>query len=92
METPPPFPQTSSSVFPAETKKQFENTAKLIREMKFDMAYISQYSPRPETAAWKMKDNVSRKEKTRREKVLTKILEKTALAKIKNISEKLLKF
>jgi len=65
--------------FPGETKNQFENTAKLLREMKFDMAYISQYSPRPETVAWKLKDNVSKKEKARREKVLTKILEKTAL-------------
>ncbi len=66
--------------FPGETKKQFESTAKLLREMKFDMAYIAQYSPRPETTAWKLKDNVSKAEKVRREKVLTKILEKTALA------------
>jgi tRNA-2-methylthio-N6-dimethylallyladenosine synthase len=65
--------------FPGETKKQFESTAKLLREMKFDMAYIAQYSPRPETAAWKLKDNVSRSEKTRREKALTEILIKTAL-------------
>ena len=28
--------------FPGETKKQFENTAKLFKEIKFDMAYISQ--------------------------------------------------
>ena len=66
--------------FPGETKKRFENTAKLLKEIKFDMAYVAQYSPRPETAAWKMKDNVSRSEKERREKVLTKMLEKTALA------------
>jgi tRNA-2-methylthio-N6-dimethylallyladenosine synthase len=65
--------------FSEETKKQFENTAKLLREMKFDMAYINQYSPRPETAAWKMKDSVSKKEKERRDKVLTEILKKTAL-------------
>jgi tRNA-2-methylthio-N6-dimethylallyladenosine synthase len=65
--------------FPGEGNIQFENTAKLMREMKFDMAYISQYSPRPETAAWGMKDDVSKKEKVRREKVLTKILEETAL-------------
>jgi len=65
--------------FPGETKKQFENSAKLLKEMKFDMAYIAQYSPRPETAAWKLKDNVSKKEKERREKVLTDILKKTAL-------------
>lgn len=66
--------------FPGETKKQFENTVKLLGDMKFDMAYIAQYSPRPETAAWKMKDNVSRIEKARREKVLTEILSKTSLA------------
>jgi tRNA-2-methylthio-N6-dimethylallyladenosine synthase len=66
--------------FPRETKKQFENSAKLLREMKFDMAYIAQYSPRPETAAWRLKDNISRKEKERREKVLTEILSKTTLA------------
>jgi tRNA-2-methylthio-N6-dimethylallyladenosine synthase len=65
--------------FPGETKKQFENTAQLLREMKFDMAYIAQYSPRPQTLAWKMKDDVPKKEKERREKVLTEILKKTAL-------------
>ena len=65
--------------FPGETKKQFENTAKLMRWAKFDMAYIAQYSPRPGTAAAKLKDNVSPKEKKRREKVLTAILKKTAL-------------
>ncbi len=69
--------------FPGETRKQFENTAKLLREIKFDMVYISQYSPRPETAALKMKDNISKQEKKRREKVLTKILEETALARNK---------
>ncbi len=65
--------------FPGETKKQFENTAKLLREVKFDMAYIAQYSPRPETTAWKMKDNVPKKEKEKRERILTEILKKTAL-------------
>ncbi len=64
--------------FPGETRKQFEDTAKLLREMKYDMAYIAQYSPRPQTAAWKLKDNVTKAEKVRREKVLTKILKKTA--------------
>ncbi len=65
--------------FPSETKKQFENTAKLMKEIKFDMAYIAKYSPRPGTIAEKLKDNVPQKEKERRWKVLTKILKKTAL-------------
>jgi tRNA-2-methylthio-N6-dimethylallyladenosine synthase len=66
--------------FPGETKKQFADTTKLLREMKYDMAYIAQYSPRAETAALKLKDNVSKSEKERREKFLTEILSKTALA------------
>jgi len=65
--------------FPGETKKQFENTVKLFKEIKFDMAYIAKFSPRPGTAAAKLKDNVSPKEKERRYKVLTKILKETAL-------------
>jgi len=74
--------------FPGETKKQFENTAKLFKELKYDMAYIAKYSPRAETAAAKLKDSVSLKEKNRREKVLTKILKRTALEKNKKYINK----
>ena len=69
--------------FPGETEKQFQNTAKLFKEIKFDMAYIAQYSPRPGTVAEKMGDNVPKKEKERRWKILTEILKKTALEKNK---------
>ncbi len=65
--------------FPGETKEQFKNTAKLFKEIEYDMAYIAKYSPRPQTKAAQMKDNVPQKEKNRREKVLTDILKKTAL-------------
>lgn len=65
--------------FPGETKKQFKETVKLFRELKFEMAYISQYSPRPGTASWNMKDNVSREEKKKREKELNEIIKKTSL-------------
>ncbi len=65
--------------FPGETKEQFKNTAKLFKDVKFDMAYISKYSPRTRTAAVKLKDNVSQKEKDRRKKTLTEILKETAL-------------
>jgi len=71
--------------FPGETKKQFENTAKLFRDVKYDMAYINKYSPRAGTAAAKLKDNVSWAEKKRREKVLTEILKQTALEKNKKL-------
>jgi len=66
--------------FPGETKQQFNNSIKLFKEMKFDMAYISQYSERAGTVAAKLEDNIPKTEKKRRDKVLTQILEKTALA------------
>lgn len=62
--------------FPGETKKQFENTIKLFKEIKFNNAYISKYSPRPGTASLKLKDNVSLAEKKKREKVLIKLINK----------------
>ncbi len=65
--------------FPGEIEKDFEKTKKIMEEIKFDMAYIAQFSPRPGTEAEKMKDDVSKKEKERREKMLTEILKKTAL-------------
>jgi len=67
--------------FPGETKKQFAHTKKLMKKIKFDMAYIAQYSPRPKTKAFALKNDVSLKEKKRRNKVLNKILKKTALQK-----------
>jgi len=60
--------------FPGETKKQFQNTVKLCREIKFDKAYIAKYSPRPGTAAAKLKDDVSPKEKKRRWLILDKLI------------------
>jgi tRNA-2-methylthio-N6-dimethylallyladenosine synthase len=65
--------------FPGETEDQFENTAQLFEQVKFDMAYIAQYSPRPHTAAWIMEDNVSRQDKRKRERRLTEILSRTGL-------------
>jgi len=65
--------------FLGETRKQFENTKKLFREVKFDLAYISQYSPRFGTTAYKLEDKISKQEKKRREEELMKILRKTAL-------------
>lgn len=65
--------------FPGETKAQFLNTVKLFKKLKFAMAYISRYSPRPGTVSAKMKDNVSAQEKKRRDEELTLVLRSTAL-------------
>ncbi|MEA1963422.1 MAG: tRNA (N6-isopentenyl adenosine(37)-C2)-methylthiotransferase MiaB [Patescibacteria group bacterium] len=65
--------------FPGETEKQFKKTVELFKEVKYDMAYIARYSPRPGTDAEKMEDDVEVEEKKDREKKLMKILRKTAL-------------
>jgi tRNA-2-methylthio-N6-dimethylallyladenosine synthase len=62
--------------FPGETEKQFQNTVKLFKEIKFDMAYIAKYSPRKRTPASRLKDNVPLVEKKQREKILKSFLKK----------------
>jgi len=62
--------------FPGESKKQFENTAKLFKEIGFNLAYVAKYSARPGTAAFLTKDDVPLKEKKRREKILQNIISK----------------
>jgi len=69
--------------FPGEDERAFENTKKLLQDIKFDMAYIARYSPRPQTEAAKIEDTVSNREKKRRAKELTQILKKTAKNKNK---------
>lgn len=77
--------------FPGETKKQFENTVRIFKKIKFDMAYISEYSERPGTLAANLyKDNIPKNEKARRKKELTKILAETALVHNKNLIGKTL--
>lgn len=66
--------------FPGETDDQFQRTSELFETIKYAMAYISQYSPRAGTAAFCFKDNVSKLEKVRRDKILNDILKKTALS------------
>lgn len=61
--------------FPSETKKEFEDTYKICKKIKFGKAYISMYSPRPSTiAAKKYKDAIDQKEKRRRWLKLDKLI------------------
>ena len=66
--------------FPGETKKDFLESAEIMEKVKYDLVYFGQFSPRPGTVAWKMKDTISKLEKSRRENVLNEILKKTALS------------
>ena len=76
-----PFAITSDIIvgFPGETKKQFLDSAEIMEKAGYDMVFFGQFSPRPGTAAWTMKDSVSKPEKERRERFLNEILKKTAL-------------
>jgi len=77
--------------FPGETTREFENTLKLFKVVKFDMAYINKYSARAGTTAFKLKDNVTKNEKEKRYRKLNKILNRTALEKHKKLIDKTLK-
>ena len=70
--------------FPGETRTAFENTKKLLEEVRFDMAYIARYSPRPHTKAADLEDNIGNKEKKERAKELTDLLKKHTLEKNKD--------
>ncbi|NLZ59515.1 MAG: tRNA (N6-isopentenyl adenosine(37)-C2)-methylthiotransferase MiaB [Lentisphaerae bacterium] len=64
--------------FPGETVAEFEQTLELMREIKYDMAYIFRYSTRSGTkAAENMRDDVSEEEKKRRNQVLLEELNQT---------------
>jgi tRNA-2-methylthio-N6-dimethylallyladenosine synthase len=53
--------------FPSETEGQFQQTADLLAELKFDTVHVAAYSPRPGTiAARKLEDNIPPAEKRRR--------------------------
>jgi tRNA-2-methylthio-N6-dimethylallyladenosine synthase len=77
--------------FPGETEKQFQNTKKAMQRIKFDMAYIAQFSPRPQTQASQMIDNIPLCEKKKRDKILNKILSQTALTNNKKYVGKKIK-
>ncbi len=66
--------------FCGETEEQFQNTAKIMQAVGYDMAYLNKYSPRPGTvSARKFPDDIAWEEKLRREHVLNEILKQTAL-------------
>ncbi|MDP3143433.1 MAG: MiaB/RimO family radical SAM methylthiotransferase [Candidatus Omnitrophota bacterium] len=55
--------------FPTETEKDFQDTLDLVKKVRFDAAYIFKYSPRPQTKASNLNDDVMLEEKKRRHKL-----------------------
>ena len=56
--------------FPNETEKDFAATMQVVEEVKFDESFSFIYSPRPNTSASEMSDNVSIEEKKERLEIL----------------------
>jgi tRNA-2-methylthio-N6-dimethylallyladenosine synthase len=58
--------------FPGETEKDFEATLNVVRQIKFDDAFMYAYSPREGTEAFKLKENLTKENKIER---LNKLIE-----------------
>jgi tRNA-2-methylthio-N6-dimethylallyladenosine synthase len=70
--------------FPDETEKDFEETLSLAREVEFDNAYIFKYSPRRDTPAAEMPDQVPQKICEERNRVLLQTINEIGARKYKN--------
>jgi len=75
--------------FPAETDKEFKETCDLIKRIEFNSAYIFKYSPRPQTEAAKMVDNVERQEKEKRHRYVLDLQRKISNKLKGKINEKI---
>ena len=64
--------------FPGETEEAFENTRRLVSEVGFSKAHVFRFSPRPGTAAARMRDDVSPAEKENRSTVLMRVAKEGA--------------
>ena len=61
--------------FPGETEAQFEASYRLLEELCFDMVHVAAYSPRPDTPAERLPDDVPAAEKERRRKAIDDLQE-----------------
>jgi tRNA-2-methylthio-N6-dimethylallyladenosine synthase len=67
--------------FPGESEEDFQQTIDVMKDLEFDAAFISEFSPRKGTAAARIKDDIPNKIKAQRKAFLNdEILAKTALA------------
>ncbi|MDF7808953.1 tRNA (N6-isopentenyl adenosine(37)-C2)-methylthiotransferase MiaB [Pontiellaceae bacterium B12219] len=64
--------------FSGETDEQLENTAQLMLDVKFNMAYIAKYSPRVGARAARWEDDITPQQKSERLARLTEVLKRTS--------------
>ncbi|EOZ1719234.1 tRNA (N6-isopentenyl adenosine(37)-C2)-methylthiotransferase MiaB [Yersinia enterocolitica] len=65
--------------FPGETQQDFEQTMKLVADVRFDTSYSFIYSPRPGTPAADLPDDVSEEEKKHRLHILQQRITQQAM-------------
>jgi tRNA-2-methylthio-N6-dimethylallyladenosine synthase len=61
--------------FPGETETQYAATYRLLEDLRFDMVHVAAYSPRPDTPAERLPDDVPPEEKERRRKAVDELQE-----------------
>jgi tRNA-2-methylthio-N6-dimethylallyladenosine synthase len=69
--------------FPGETDEDFEETARLMREVQYDSAFIFKYSPRPGTDAAARVDDVPPEVKAARNQALLQLQDELSLARLR---------
>lgn len=69
------------SGFPTETYEDHVMTLDVMREVKYDGAYMFKYSPREGTKSYKMKDDVSEEVKTKRLQEIIEVQQKISFEK-----------
>jgi tRNA-2-methylthio-N6-dimethylallyladenosine synthase len=67
--------------FPGETEEDFEQTLSLAREVEFDQAYIFKYSPRRDTPAADMPDQIPQGVREERNEILLQTVNEIAARK-----------
>src|SRR5215469_7864289 len=70
--------------FPGETEEDFEETMSLAREVEFDQAYIFKYSPRRDTPAADMPNQIPRRVLEERNHILLQTINEIAARKYEN--------
>lgn len=77
--------------FTGESTEEFENTQKIMKEFKYNMAYIAQYSPRPGATSSRWDDDIPKEEKKERYHKLTAELTKYSHAHNRTLVGKTIK-
>src|ERR1700722_18834214 len=71
--------------FPGETEDDFQQTCELVREVGFDNAFIFRYSPRRDTPAATMEEQLPETVKMERNQILLRILDEIADHRVKGL-------